>query len=279
MAQYSIKQLEVSFHQIPAGMEGDPEFRKGEMMRTALSMSLVSDGATHILVDSGIDYLNPRATSRIVPGTGAPKDLMASVSLTPEDIDAIILTHIHWDHIGGIRYYPNATVYIQKDEVLGWLEGMNSPAIRKEFCEPVWASDFHALIDLLYEGRLVMLDGDMDNLFPGIHIKVSRFAHTYAQSIVYIEHMVAGSLEHYAIVGDLSNRPENLVGTPNCPGFIPNTRFAVGGVANTLRDYETLMDWVKGDVSHVIMTHDGSWQEGPQASMAPSGLYIRTVCP
>lgn len=33
-----------------------------------------------------------------------------------EDITTIVLTHCHWDHIGGLSLFPNATIYCQRDE-------------------------------------------------------------------------------------------------------------------------------------------------------------------
>lgn len=283
MAQYTIKHLEVGYHEaMPAGMEEDPSYRKGEMWRSPFAMSLISGEGKHILVDCGLNTDSPEASDRPAPSHAPkvfhPKVVLEGVNLTPEDIDAVILTHIHSDHVNGATCYPNATFYVQKEEFLGWIEAMSNPTVRKNFTGPIRIEDLHTLLDLLYEGRLILLDGEMDNLFDGIHIRVCKFAHSFAHSSIFVEHMVEGNLEHYAIVGDLCNRPENLLGTPNRPGYMPNTRFAIGGVLNTIHSYDQLMDWVQDDVSHVIMTHDGSWQDGPKATCADSGLFIHHVC-
>lgn len=283
MAQYTITQLEVGSNpRMPAGVEGDPTYRTGEFIRSPFSMSLISGENLHILVDSGVNMEHPEVQQRLSPTHGcigqSPKEVLKEINLTPEDIDAVILTHLHWDHAGGIKYYPNAKIYLQKAELFGWLEALSSPAVRTAFAGPIIPEDLHTVIDLLYQGKLILLDGEVEHLFPHIHIKVNSFAHSFAQSIVYIENTELGEVKHYAVVGDLCNRPENLLGTPNSPGFMPNTRFSVGGVVNMLKDYERLMDWVDGDVGHVIMTHDGTWQDTPQGIATSAGLFYRTIC-
>lgn len=42
---------------------------------------------------------------------------LASKGLTPDDIDIVILTHLHFDHIGNCELFKKAKIYIQKDEV------------------------------------------------------------------------------------------------------------------------------------------------------------------
>jgi N-acyl homoserine lactone hydrolase len=38
------------------------------------------------------------------------------VGLNPSDIKKIIISHLHLDHAGGLLYFPDAEVYVQKDE-------------------------------------------------------------------------------------------------------------------------------------------------------------------
>lgn len=41
---------------------------------------------------------------------------LARLGYPPESISRVILTHIHWDHTGGMRHFSNATFYVQAGE-------------------------------------------------------------------------------------------------------------------------------------------------------------------
>src|SRR6266542_89635 len=45
-----------------------------------------------------------------------PSDAIGPLGLKPEQVTDIFLTHMHWDHAGGIDLFPSARVWIQKDE-------------------------------------------------------------------------------------------------------------------------------------------------------------------
>ena len=54
--------------------------------------TLISDGETNILIDAGV------SASKISAA-------LDSVGVLPEEIDAILVTHEHSDHISGIRVF------------------------------------------------------------------------------------------------------------------------------------------------------------------------------
>ena len=275
MAQYHIYQLETGYNQhLPPGLEKEPGFDPNAPFRSPFSMALLSGEGRHILVDCGIDLENPKSAQRVAYEGGytarSATEILAPLDLAPEDISDIILTHLHWDHIGGMKQYPNATFYLQKEEFFGWLSAFASPATRGLSQLTVLEEDLKTLTALLYQGRLLLLEGDVDELFPGIRISVSTFGHSYAMQLVLLE-QEDGS--RWAMVGDLATGPKNFT----TPGFLPHTMFSVGGVVNILRDYERLMTWMAGDVSHILMAHDGSWQFGPSGQLQNSGLYLRQL--
>ena len=82
---------------------------------------LVNTGKQRILVDAG-------AGSWWGGGVlGRLEGSLRSAGYTPEEIDIVLITHLHSDHVGGLttqdgkRVFPNADVYVAKAESDFWL--------------------------------------------------------------------------------------------------------------------------------------------------------------
>src|SRR5256886_12881852 len=93
----------------------------------------------------------------------------------PAEITDIVISHAHWDHLGGIDLFPKATVWIQKEEFRyytgdAWQPGGNHGGIDPE--------DVQQLVKLNTEGRLRLVDGDNVEIFPGIRVYTGG-RHTY----------------------------------------------------------------------------------------------------
>jgi len=82
---------------------------------------LVNTGKQRILVDAG-------AGSWWGGGVlGRLEGSLRSAGYTPEEVDLVLITHLHSDHVGGLttqdgkRVFPNADVYVAKAESDFWL--------------------------------------------------------------------------------------------------------------------------------------------------------------
>lgn len=98
----------------------DPAIRDG---KAAISINafLVRMSGHTVLIDTGSG-----TCTGLVHGTLA--DNLRKAGVTPDQIDMVLLTHLHFDHICGLltpdrqRAFPNATVWVAKAETAYWLD-------------------------------------------------------------------------------------------------------------------------------------------------------------
>ncbi len=137
-----------------------------------------SNNDKNILVDVGfVDTDNTHNIKSITP-----VEALKRLELNPDDISDIIVTHPHTDHIGEINKFPNANVWMQKDDFTyfvrdAWQEGGNSFGFEKK--------DVQELVNINLEGRLNLIDGDDIEIFPGIRVYTGS-KHTYANQYVLV---------------------------------------------------------------------------------------------
>lgn len=115
---------------------------------------LRSDTQT-ILVDTGYDSVEGAARDR--PVRLEPDAALAPLGITPADIDTLIVTHLHYDHAGGLHLFPRATLHMQAAE-LAFATGpcMCHDTLRMPFT----ADHVCEAIKRLYSGKVTFHDGD-----------------------------------------------------------------------------------------------------------------------
>jgi glyoxylase-like metal-dependent hydrolase (beta-lactamase superfamily II) len=133
-----------------------------------------------VLVDAGFyrdkflarwkprDYIRPSdATERM--GAGADR------------VYDIVISHVHWDHLDGVDLFPEATVWIQREEYEHYVDGAGRP--RAPGIDPENAA---MLARLKREERLKLVDGDDKEILPGIRVYTGG-RHTHASQYVAVQ--------------------------------------------------------------------------------------------
>jgi glyoxylase-like metal-dependent hydrolase (beta-lactamase superfamily II) len=107
-----------------------------------------------------------------------PSEAIGAVGVKPEDVTDVIVTHVHWDHLDGADLFPNARVWIQRDEYEHHVDSAGRPR------DPAIDSADAAMLRRLRDsGRVTLVDGDGRELFPGVTAYTGG-RHTHASQYV-----------------------------------------------------------------------------------------------
>ena len=117
-------------------------------------MWLLRDGTRNILVDTGYD--DAEATARVRPIRLDPVAALAPLGLTPDDITEVIVTHLHYDHAGGLHLFPNATLHLQEAE----MTFATGPCMCHDTLRMPYADHVGEAIKRLYAGKVRFYAGD-----------------------------------------------------------------------------------------------------------------------
>jgi glyoxylase-like metal-dependent hydrolase (beta-lactamase superfamily II) len=145
---------------------------------------LVRAGDHVALVDTGLDDLgawcDPRDRERL--GSSVPTtDLLAREGVAPEDVDTLVLTHLHFDHYLNAARFPRARVIVNRREFEYVMSPRNRRALpRSSFPREVFAW----LVDEAWD-RLELVDGEQEVL-PGVRV-IETGGHSPGHQIVVVE--------------------------------------------------------------------------------------------
>jgi N-acyl homoserine lactone hydrolase len=189
-----IEMLNVGWFTAPAGI-----FRAGDdmdrMVRYPVPAYLIETATERLLIDTG---LNPAAIGDPAAYYERP-DVFAVTALEQEqsiaeqlDVDGltkVVLTHLHWDHVGGLHLIPaSVPIVLQRSE---WQAGHDDAAVQRNFFLP---RDYHD-----DQREVVLVDGDCDLLGDGSVELLFTPGHTPGHQSVRIgEVVLGGDVSHFA---------------------------------------------------------------------------------
>jgi glyoxylase-like metal-dependent hydrolase (beta-lactamase superfamily II) len=142
-------------------------------------------GEDHLaLVDTGIDALETYLdeADRVRLGRSRPTvELLAEQGIAPEDVDTLVLTHLHFDHYLNARLFPRARIIVNRLE----LEFVMDPANRRALPRSSFPREVFAwLVDKAWD-RLELVEGDAD-VVPGLRV-IETGGHSPGHQIVVVD--------------------------------------------------------------------------------------------
>jgi glyoxylase-like metal-dependent hydrolase (beta-lactamase superfamily II) len=95
-----------------------------------------------------------------------PADGVKALGIAPNQVEDVIITHLHYDHAGTLDAFPRARFHVQ-DREMAYATGrcMCHPAMRHPFA----VEDIVSMVRHLYSGRVVFHDGD-EELADGLSV-------------------------------------------------------------------------------------------------------------
>lgn len=192
-----------------------------------------------ILVDTGFAGDVARRRSRVV--LHDPMEMLEELNIDPSDVDTVIVTHCHYDHIGNLGRFPNASIHMGQAEMDFIRSGSLEHRLVGHFTEP----DEVALVDDLDSaGRLIPVCGETE-LTAGIRLSPVG-GHTPGQLMVEVDTdegtvLLASDALHF--IEELE-RDMPFASSMDVPA--------------TYRAFDTIRSRLANGVSHLIAGHDAS---------------------
>ena len=163
-----------------AGQELINRYIPAEGFKLSTNIFLIKAPGRNILVDTAFG--------------GASFDRMRQMGITPDDIDAVLITHMHGDHIGGLArngqaLFPRARIYV--------------PARDREYFTKTAVNQAAVTALAPYGSRVetfesAALGGTLREILPGI-TPIAAFGHTPGHTAYLVEN----GGESFLVIGDL----------------------------------------------------------------------------
>jgi glyoxylase-like metal-dependent hydrolase (beta-lactamase superfamily II) len=155
---------------------------------------LIRTGDRLILLDAGLGPVSVGwAEGGLLPAA------LADVGVAPVDIDTVVCSHLHIDHVGwlareGAAYFPNATVRYGEDDWGRFVDDVAETEPTRQIMEALASA-----------GRLEPLSGDMVPIAPGLTAR-----HTPGHTLGHYCMVVASGDERALLLGDAVECPLQL---------------------------------------------------------------------
>ena len=170
---------------------------------------------------------------------------LAKAGVKPEEIDIVVLTHLHWDHVGNVEKFPNAQFICSQEELKCAFNPI--PPLYRGYEALQWGVKplFLKVIE-----RLKTVEMKEREIAEGVRL-IPLPGHTTGSMGVAVE----TAKGPHVITGDAVSKYANLEGAPK-----DGQRYFLTGIFTDMmamwKSFERIDGIVEGDFSRVIPGHE-----------------------
>ena len=240
--------------------------------------ALIKGKGKTILVDTGYDHVNYGKQLAELFGVSnfhGPAEVLAECGVKPEDVTTVFITHAHFDHMGAIDHFPNAKFYIQQREVDKWVWALTLGPEYRFLIGAADPGDIVKAVELTQQGRMICIDGDRDDVLPGIDLRLAADTHTYGSMYVTIRNDGARtSQDVWVFAGDNLYTYDNLTGLDLADPQIVPIGLAVGSQSNLIFTSAAMLRDAGGENRRVIPVHEDRLKDMFPSRKTAAGLQL-----
>lgn len=175
---YAIRYATLKDFSVGGLVAGEDRSRK---MDIAMMFWLIKGSGHNILFDCGF-YRDQFMRQWHPADYEKPSVAIERAGLKAADITDVIISHIHWDHADGFDLFPNAKIWIQKDEI-EYYAGEAWSGKKRTAADP---DDIVGLVKLNTQGRVGLVNGDAQEILPGITAYIGG-KHTFQSQFIGVK--------------------------------------------------------------------------------------------
>ncbi|EAV43889.1 metallo-beta-lactamase family protein [Stappia aggregata IAM 12614] len=201
----------------------DAAMVEGDALRIPVNAYLVNTGDRLILVDAG-------TSDALGPTMGRLPDALAAAGVTPDQVDALLITHMHPDHLFGVidgdgnKVFKNAELILPEVDKAFWFDDAAMNGAPEQF-KPFFVGARKAAE--AYKDSQTLISGDKE-ILPGIR-SMALPGHTPGHTGYLFDSngetlVIAGDIVHMAVYQ--FSRPDWGIGFDIDPGQAVTTRKA-----------------------------------------------------
>lgn len=141
---------------------------------------LLQNDTQTILVDTGFSMRggDRRGRSYMIP----PLEALAGMGVTPQTVDRLVVTHLHYDHTGHLDEFRDVPMVVTRLEVETW---SSSVAGRTQFAAHIEPSEIAVLLECIRAGSVEVFEGELE-IAPGV-LGIEVGGHSPGQMILRVE--------------------------------------------------------------------------------------------